>query len=334
MGKKTMRALSLHSVNDLRLENIDIPTLKEDEVLVKIKNCGICGSDIGRVFVNGTYHFPTIPGHEFSGLVVEDKSGEWLNKKVAVYPLLPCFNCQMCKEGNYAECENYDYYGSRRDGAYAEYLAVKKFNLIEVPNSVSFEEAAMCEPTAVAIHALKKTGIKEGQTLLISGAGTIGLIIGQLAMSKGAKKVRYVEIDKSKIEFCKKMGFDVYDKEEKFDCAVEGTGVGGALENILGAVKPFSTVVLMGNPKKEVSLTQKGYWHILRKELTLKGIWNNSYNQKENDWKDAVDAIAQGKVNLKQLITHSVSLEETLKGLLMMRDGKEFYCKVMIDVER
>ena len=334
MEVNTMRAQNLHGVNDLRLDTLPIPTCKEDEVLVKIKNCGICGSDIGRVFVNGTYHFPTVPGHEFSGLVVEDKSGEWLGKKVAIYPLLPCFQCEMCKQGNYAECANYDYYGSRRDGAYAEYLAVKKFNLIEVPEHVSFEEAAMCEPTAVATHALNKTGLLEGQTLLISGAGTIGLIIGQLAMGRGAKKVCYIEIDPAKIEFCKKMGFTLYDGQEKFDCAIEGTGAGVALENLLGGVKPLATVVLMGNPGREVTLTQKGYWKILRGELTLKGICNNSYNDKENDWKDAIKAIAEGKINLKPLITHTVSLENVMDGLMMMRDRKEFYCKVMIDVER
>ena len=334
MEKKSMKALNLHAVNDLRYEDVAMPVVNDDEVLVKIKCCGICGSDIGRVFKNGTYHFPTIPGHEFSGQVIEDKSGEWLGKKVAIYPLLPCFKCEMCSQGNYAECANYDYYGSRRDGAYAEYLAVKKFNLIEVPDHVSYEQAAMCEPTAVATHALNKTGLKEGQTLLISGAGTIGLIIGQLAMGRGAKKVCYIEIDPAKIDFCKKMGFTLYEDGEKFDCAIEGTGAGVALEKLLGGVKPFGTVVLMGNPGKEVTLTQQGYWKILRGELNLKGIWNNSYNEKENDWKDAIKAIADGKIDLKPLITHTVSLKDGLKGLEIMRDKKEFFCKVMIDVER
>ena len=329
-----MNALSLHAVGDLRYIDVPMPSVKNDEVLVKIKCAGICGSDISRVFGNGAYHFPIILGHEFSGQVVEDKSGEWLNKNVAVYPLLPCFKCDMCKKGNYAECSSYDYYGSRRDGGYAEYIAVKKFNLIELPNNITYKEGAMCEPTAVAIHALNKLNLVKGQSLLISGAGTIGIIIAQLALSRGASKVCFIEIDKNKQDFCKNLGFSLYNEEEKFDVAIEGTGVGSALETLLGGIKPFGKAVLMGNPLREMTLSQKGYWHILRKELSLFGIWNNCFNENENDWKDAIKAISDKQVDLKPLITHVFSLEEGLKGLSLMRDKKEFYCKVMINVER
>lgn len=331
---KTMHALSLFSVGDLRLCEIPVPECKDDEVLIKIKNCGICGSDIGRVFVNGTYHFPTVPGHEFSGQVIYDKKGEWTGKKVAVFPLLPCFKCEMCKKERYAECSDYDYYGSRRDGAFAEYIAVKKFNLVGIPENVSYEEAAMCEPTAVATHALNTSGLKEGQSLLISGAGPIGLIIGQLARSRGAKKVAYIEIDKTKIDFLTKLGFELFDGKEKFDVAIEGTGASAALAKLLGAVSPFSTVVLMGNPGKEIVLSQQTYWKILRGELTLKGIWNSSYAERQNDWKSALKSVSEGNVNLKELITHKVPLEGVFDALKKMRDKTEFFCKVMIDNER
>lgn len=92
-----MTALSLYGIGDLRLIETDIPKCKEDEVLVKIKSCGICGGDIARIFKNGTYHFPTVPGHEFSGEAAFDLGGKLKGKRVAVFPLLPCFTCEMCK---------------------------------------------------------------------------------------------------------------------------------------------------------------------------------------------------------------------------------------------
>ena len=141
---KTMHAAVLHAVGDLRYEEVAFPAVAEDEVLVKVKNCGICGSDVGRVLAHGTYHFPTIPGHEFSGEVVFDAENKLTGKRVAVFPLLPCFSCENCKEERYANCTNYNYYGSRCDGGYAEYIAVKRFNLVELPDAVSFEEGAMC----------------------------------------------------------------------------------------------------------------------------------------------------------------------------------------------
>lgn len=328
-----MKALILFNINDLRYTETDIPKCAEDEVLVKIKNCGICGSDIGRIFKTGTYHFPTIPGHEFSGVVTLDASGEYIGKRVVVFPLLPCFNCDMCKQGRYAQCKNYNYYGSRRDGAYARYIAVKKFNLLEIPDGVSFEEGAMCEPASVALHAVKKAEISKGCSVLISGAGPIGLVAAEWARLFGAEKILMFDIDPDKIEFCKKNGFYEYDGSEKFCRAIEGTGAGNALSKITDGIDPGGKIVLMGNPSEAVSLSPKEYQKILRKELRLEGTWNSSYSDCQNDWRDSLKAMADGSIKLKPLITHRVSLEECGKMLEKMRDKKEFYCKVMIENE-
>lgn len=331
---KSMTALSLFAVGDLRLIEAEMPVCQEDEVLVKIKNCGICGSDIGRIFKNGTYHFPTVPGHEFAGEVVFDPSGDLNGKRVAVFPLLPCFTCEMCKKKLYARCRHYDYYGSRRDGAFAEYLAVKKFNLLELPHNVSYEEGAMCEPVSVALHAVKKAGIRKGDTVLISGAGPIGLIAGQWAKRFGAEKVMLFDIDPQKVEFCKQNGFSEYNKTDAFHVAVEGTGADSALSEIIEGISAGGKIVLMGNPAREVSLSPKNYQLILRKELRLEGTWNSSFSDVENDWKESLTAMAEGKLNLKPLITHRVSLAECGAMLEKMRDKQEFYCKVMIDNEK
>lgn len=149
--KKTSKSANLYAVNDLRYEDIAVSECKDDEVLVEVKSCGVCGSDIDRVYKKGTYHFPTVIGHEFSGKVVYDPKNELTGKKAVIFPLLPCFGCESCKKGSYATCENYDYYGSRRDGGMTEYIAVKRWNIVLMPDNLSYDEGAMCELSLIHI---------------------------------------------------------------------------------------------------------------------------------------------------------------------------------------
>lgn len=329
-----MKAASLYAVNDLRFIETDIPQVEKDEVLVKIKNCGICGSDVGRVLYKGTYHFPTIPGHEFSGFIEYDPAGVDTGKRVAVYPLLPCFECDECANERYAQCRNYDYYGSRRDGAYAEYIAVKRFNLVYLPDNVGYEEGAMCEPLAVALAATKKMEIKGGDNVLVIGAGPIGLMVGMWSEIFGAQNVYYVDIDKNKLDFAKSLGFKIYNGESGINKALEGSGAGSGLSRAIEALDPFGRIVLMGNPAGTVNVEASVWQNILRKEITLKGTWNSSFSSKENDWKEVVGAISAGKMKPAKLITHRVSIKDAYSAIKMMSERKEFYCKVMIDNER
>lgn len=326
-----MKVANLHAAGNLVTEEIDIPSCQDDEVLVNIKNCGICGSDIGRIRNYGTYHFPTVPGHEFAGKVVYDPKNEWLGKRVAVFPLLPCFECERCKAEKYVQCENYDYYGSRRDGAFAEYIAVKRFNLVELPENVTYDEGAMCEPTAVALHGIKKVRIQEGNAILITGAGPIGLLAGMWAKHFGAAKVMFLDIDDKKIEFAKQFGFDAFVEGEKVDCALEGTGASSALTAIINSIKPMGHVVLMGNPGGDMQLNSKIYQSILRKELEITGTWNSSYKADEDEWKESLMAISSGSVLPKALISHRIKIDELSDMIEQMYARKEFYCKVMVE---
>ena len=330
---KTMRCANLHGINDLRYEDIPMPECGQDEVLVAVKSCGICGSDVPRVYTKGTYHFPTVIGHELAGRVVWDPQKEYEGQKMAVFPLLPCFHCKSCEEGNYATCENYDYYGSRRNGGMSEYIAVKRWNLLRVPESVSYNEAAMCEPVSVARHAICKLNIKEGDNLLISGAGPIGILAGQWAKSFGAGQVSYFDIDERKIELAKQLGFARYQEGQNINCVLEGTGYSDALAKCLAAVEPSGRMVLMGNPAGDINLTQNAYWHILRKELTVYGTWNSSYNDRQNDWKESLNAMADGKINVKPLISHTYPLGACHQAFEMMKNKTEFFCKVMLTME-
>ncbi|MCL1897126.1 MAG: alcohol dehydrogenase catalytic domain-containing protein, partial [Clostridiales bacterium] len=204
-----MKALNLYDIGDLRYEEAPMPEPEADEVLLKVLAAGICGSDVPRVFSTGTYYFPTIPGHEFAGEIVAagtDVSRSLIGKRAAVFPLLPCFACDACKGENYASCQNYDYYGSRRDGAFAEYIAVKAWNLVLIPENVPTVWAAMTEPCAVAVHAVGEADVRKNDTVCIFGAGAIGLIIAQLARGMDARVI-LLDIDDEKLAFATHLGF-------------------------------------------------------------------------------------------------------------------------------
>ncbi|MDD4774568.1 MAG: galactitol-1-phosphate 5-dehydrogenase [Eubacteriales bacterium] len=340
-----MKACVLHNINDLRYEDVPDPVPQRGEVLLDIKASGICGSDIGRVFHKGTYHFPTIPGHEFAGEVAavgDGVSPSLTGTRAAVFPMIPCMECRCCSVGEYAQCGNYDYYGSRRDGGFARYLAVKEENLVFIPESLSFEEAAMCEPTAVAIHALSQAGIEYGDTVAVYGAGTIGLIIGKIARDRGASKIILIDIDRRKLDFARSLGFEylinstltdapgeinTITDARGADVTVEGTGVSAGLENCLKSAAVFGRVVLMGNPAGDMHISQKAYWEILRRQLTLRGTWNSSFNGMKNDWKTAVEAMP--RLGVGALITHRFDLSRCGDAFALMKDPDTFKVKVM-----
>lgn len=344
----TMQGWVLHGIGDLRLEAVPRPEPGRGEVLLKVEACGVCGSDLPRIYEKGTYRFPTIPGHEFAGTVEAVGAGvdsSLVGKLAAVFPLLPCRSCASCEAGDYATCTAYDYKGSRSDGAFAEYVCVPAWNLILAPAGLPPEHLAMVEPAAVAIHALRRGGIEIGDTVLISGAGPIGLLLAQWARAWGAGRVLLADVDGSKLDFAAKLGFTVSANAMQVDIrdwvleqtggrgvdlAVEGAGHPSSWENCLCAARTGGRVVLMGNPSGPMGLTQNGYWEMLRKQLTVVGTWNSDYAElPKNEWKLAVQAMAAGQLAVAPLITHAVALGELGEAIELMRARKSFYNKVM-----
>ena len=299
-----MKAYVLHAVGDLRYEDIPMPECpSSDWAIVKIKAAGICSSDIPRVFSKGTYHFPTIPGHELAGIIhsVGDKANaSWVGRRVGIFPLIPCRQCAQCAEKHYEMCENYDYVGSRRDGGWAEYVAVPIWNLIALPDDFSFRAAAMLEPLAVALHAIKcgrlQQGADEDKRALVEGCG-----------------VNYATtIDRS------------------YPFVLEAVGSEAAVNDAIKATAPAGSLVLMGNPAGDIQLQQNVYWRILRKQLSINGTWNSSYDgPNASDWTEAVEAIAKEKVSVESLISHAFSQEELPRGLELMAEHRQPYCKIM-----
>ncbi|MCI8854856.1 MAG: galactitol-1-phosphate 5-dehydrogenase [Lachnospiraceae bacterium] len=346
-----MKAYILEGIADLRLKEVAVPKLWQGEVLVQVKAAGICGSDIPRIYQTGTYHFPTIPGHEFSGIVRETGEGidpVWREKRVGVFPLIPCGECLPCKRVHYEMCRNYNYLGSRTDGGFAEYVAVPVWNLIELPENVSFEAAAMLEPMAVAVHGMRKAAPKPWEQVVVCGLGTIGmllvmflleagidrlLVVGnkdfqrQVAMEFGIPGENYLDSrDRDLVtwvlEHTNREGADVF-----FDCV----GKNEVVESGIRAAAPGGRIQLVGNPATDMCLKKTVYWEILRRQLTIRGSWNSAFCHEENDdWQYVLRRLEQGRIQPEQLITQRIGFGELEHGLGIMRDKTEDYVKVMM----
>lgn len=345
-----MKAWVLHDIGDIRFDTAEEPILKEREVLVKVRAAGICGSDIPRIYQNGAYSHPLIPGHEFSGEVVKTgafANASWQGKRVGIFPLIPCRKCPPCRKKQYEMCRNYSYLGSRRDGGFAEYAAVPEDNLIVLPDSITFEEAAMLEPMAVAVHAMRRIGADENDNVAICGVGTIGLLL-YLFLREARVKNIYVFGNKDfQKQTLLKLGLpkDCYCDIRSEDVDVwlsERTGGAGAdvffecvgkNETLVQAVNQTSfagRIMLVGNPFGDMRLEKAVYWKLLRNQITVKGTWNSSFTGEESDdWHYVLRRLEEKRIAPSELITHRFSMKDLEKGLHIMRDKTEDYVKII-----
>lgn len=329
-----MKAYVLHGVNDLRLEDRPVPEIKSGWALVRVLAAGICSSDIPRIFEKGTYKFPTIPGHEFCGIVeqtADEKDRKWVGRRVGIFPLIPCKQCAACRRGEYELCDNYDYIGSRRDGGFAEYVAVPVWNLVELPNDINDLAGAILEPVSVALHAVRRLGDVSGKSVCIVGTGAIGLLSGQWAKVQGAANVTIKGRSRSKEAMVNRLRLDFsVCNDRQFDCVVEAVGSEQAVCSAVDLAAPGGRLVLLGNPAGSITLPQEIYWRILRKQITVTGSWNSSYGCAQDDWTEAVGKLCEGKIRLDEIVTHRFRKEGLFDALKMLTEKKEVYCKAMI----
>ena len=322
----------------------------DNEVVVKVEATGICGSDIPRIYHTGAYTHPLIPGHEFSGKVIEvgkmsDK--KWINKRVGIYPLIPCNSCISCKKKQYEMCKNYSYLGSRRDGGFAEYVAVPERNLIELPETVSYEEAAMLEPMSVAAHAMRRINPNRQDVAVVYGLGTIGLLLLMFLREAGIEKILVIGNKDIQKQCVLRMGMDItnYCDTKNQDVGswlmekTEGKGADilfeciGRNEIVVQAIDftaPAGRIMLVGNPYSDMNIEKQVYWKILRKQLTVMGTWNSSFTgEKQDDWYYVLERLEKKLVNPVDLISHRFSLAKLEKGFHIMRDKSEDYVKIL-----
>lgn len=345
-----MKAARLFKIGDFRTVDVEIPQPKGEELLVKIGACGVCGSDLPRIYEHGTSSgiYPLTIGHEFAGTIVKvgEKADQSLvGKRGAFFPLIPCRKCNPCLGGHYAMCEHYDYMGSRRDGGFAEYILVPSaWHFIESKSDVSFETLAMTEPACVAQHSVRKAEVFAGSNVLVFGAGPIGIMAARWAKIFGAAKILLVDVVDGKVEFAKQHGFDcINSRNEGFektvkdyfsgrlaDCAIEGTGFGSALENAINTVKPFGKITLLGNPAGNTQISLKAHSTILRKELEIRGMWNSHFaNEPINEWKYTVSMMDSKAFVCEDLVSHALSLDELPSFIDKMHNKQVISCKVL-----
>ncbi len=328
-----MKACVLIEKNKLKYTEKPMPKLKETEVLVKIKAVGICNSDFNRVYGDEAYHYPIILGHEIAGEIVKvgkNVTEEYLAKKVVVFPLLPCKKCANCIKGDYAQCINYNYFGSRCDGGFAEYLAVPIWNIKIFDDDIPFSSAALSEPAAVAWHALSKVVNSGHNNILIIGNGTIGIFIGLWAQLFNLK-ITYISRNKDKTDFLKSLGFKNIIKNtstEKFDVCFEVVGSNESLITALNYVKTKGKIILVGNPKTDISIEKQIYWKILRQEILIEGVWNSKY---PDDWNWVINHLKI--IPHEKIITHRFKLEQAIEAFETLKYSSGFKLKGMYVTE-
>ena len=335
-----MKAARLHTIGDLRCDEVEIPVPHGEEVLVRVGACGICGSDLPRVFEHGSSNgkYPLTIGHEFAGEVVqvgEQADPALIGVRAAIFPLIPCRKCDPCVTGNYAMCEDYDYLGSRCDGGFAEYCLVPSAWHLIPSEKASMEELSMTEPACVAQHAVRRANVTAGQTVVIFGAGPIGILAARWVKIFGAEPI-LVDISPEKVAFAREKGFRVVNSREEnvieavkkynggrlADAAIEGTGAGVVLSSCIECVRAKGTIALLGNPAGETKIPQKLHSMMLRKEVDVHGVWNSSRAPYPvNEWKFTVRMMDEGVLKTADLITDRLSLEELPQAMAQIKSG-------------
>ncbi|GFP75165.1 galactitol-1-phosphate 5-dehydrogenase [Clostridium fungisolvens] len=343
-----MKAAVLHSVGDIRYENIEIKPYGDDEVKIKVKAAGICGSDPPRALKKWKYPVPAILGHEFSGYIVEvgkNVKGFKVGDRVVAVPLEPCHQCEYCKKGQFSLCESYDMLGATSFGGFAEYANVKATNVLKI-DDIDYEEAAMIEPLAVALHGVLNINPQLGDTVAVLGAGTIGQLTIQWLKVSGVEKIIAVDISDKKISEAMSLGADIginalkENPVEKImeltngfgvDICIECAGSKITQEQCLLVTKKKGKIGYQGIGHAGIELSEVAFEGIFRKELNIQGFWN-SYSAPfpGQEWFKSIEYVKQKKIKLKQLISHRFSLEDTAKAFEMIGERKEEYNKIMI----
>jgi L-iditol 2-dehydrogenase len=341
-----VKAVRLYKPGDLRTEAVAVPEIKDDEVLIKVMAVGVCGSDIPRVLSYGAHVSPLVIGHEFSGRIEKagkNSGGFSVGDRVTVPPLIPCEKCKWCQMGEYSLCEDYNYYGSRCDGAMAEYVAVKVTNLLRLPPEISYEDAAATDPCANALHAMARSGFKSGESVVIYGAGPIGLFALQYAKKNGASKIIAVDVWPEKLHIAASLGADVVINAGEGDVpkkvkdetggganvAIDFSGVPSAQLSCVHCVSKLGRVVFLGISHKGLELSEKEVDTIMREQLELRGSWNSFTSPfPGSDWTGSIDLMKNG-VSAKRIISHRLSLDEAPGIFEKIAAGGFFFNKIM-----
>jgi L-iditol 2-dehydrogenase len=341
-----MKALVLQEYRKFAVEDVPRPDLQPGEVLVRVRACGICGSDVhGMDGSTGRRIPPIIMGHEAAGEIAQIGAGgqDWkLGDRVTFDSTIYCGNCWFCKSGKINLCEKRQVLGVscpeyRRDGAFAEFVAVPQRILHPLPDNISFEQAAMVEAVSVAMHAVQRTPLRIEATALVIGSGMIGLLVVQALRVSGCDRVIAIDLDDNKLTLARKLGatyvFRADDPEllEKLlkitngrgvDAAFEVVGLAATVKTAVECVRKGGTVTLVGNLAPQVELPLQA---VVTRELTLIGTCASA-----GEYPVCIDLIASGKINVKDFISATAPLEQGPQWFERLHAGEKGLMKVVL----
>jgi (R,R)-butanediol dehydrogenase/meso-butanediol dehydrogenase/diacetyl reductase len=347
-----MKAAVWYGREDLRIQSVQEPTVGRDQVKIRVRWCGICGSDVheyreGPMIISKKPHpltgksSPIILGHEFSGDVVAVGEGAKRIKvgdRVTVNCLIYCGSCPYCLDGEYNMCQKLATIGLAWDGAFAETVVVPEYTVLKIPDSVTYEMASFAEPLAVAVRAVKRSRLKVGDSAVVVGAGPIGLLVLQAARAAGASRVFVIELIPNRRKLAKELGADeVLDPTQgdvgkeiaertdglRSNVAFECVGNQSAFDTAVRVTGRRAMIVMVGMALKPIEIPFFRLWGHEKEMTTCTGY--------VDEYPAALAFLADGRVRVEPMITAKIKLDDFIeKGLKEMIRNPGQYIKILV----
>ena len=341
-----MKALLYTKPYTLEYTDVPDPEIGADDVLVRVKACGICGSDVqGHTGKTGRRLPPLIMGHEAAGVVEAvgaSVTGFAVGDRICFDSTVYCNQCPACKQGLFNRCVKRQVLGVsvpefKRHGAFAEFVAVPHWICAQLPDNMSFVQAALLEPASIGTHAANRSVISETDTVVVIGAGTIGLFILQAAKLRGARTTIACDINDFRLGLAKQVGVDdcinpsqVDVKQEILartdgrgaDVTFEAVGFAETFRQAISLTQTGGTVVAVGNLQKE---TQFNLQELVSRELTFRGSYASA-----GEFRQCIDLIAEGRINVGPLVSDVLPLKDGAAGFERLLKAEENLLKIVL----
>ena len=331
-----MKALVYSAPETFEIKDVPEPEVGPDEVLIKVRACGICKTDLHIHRGEFISEFPLTPGHEFAGEVAaigEEVDGLEPGDRVTADNAVPCGYCYYCRHGEPLYCENFYSLGCNGPGGFAQFVVVRLDKVFPLPESMSFDEAVFTEPTACVVHCMDVVGMRPGDEVLLYGAGPAGLILAQMIKDCGASRLVVAAPTKSKLDLAANLAADHtvtvsrsdestgFDEIESlapmgYDIIFDATGSAGVTSRCPGVTKSGGKVVVFGVPDEKAMISVSPY-DIYRREISLIGSFAQVLC-----FPRALGFLSSGAVQVKPLITHKFPLDSYAEALAVMSDDR------------